>query len=121
MASRNKELMDGEWLERKLVYLGNVCRNTVLDCLPNVIKEALRDIYPNVLIFPTPQKPTVGKKLIPKDKKEMEDICKFAEIDEELVEEKKNYKNYIEDDNGGRGREQIHAVPISWVSQVLQK
>ena len=54
MASRNKELMDGEWLEWKLVYLGNVCRKTELDSLPNIIKEALRDIYPNVPIFPVP-------------------------------------------------------------------
>ena len=74
------------------MYLGNVCKKTELDCLPNVIKEALRDIYPNVPIFPTPQQPMVGKKLIPKEKTGMEDACKFAEIDEELVEEKKKYK-----------------------------
>ena len=61
MASRNKELMDREWLEQKLMYLGNVCKKTELDCLPNVIKEALRDIYPNVLIFPTLEQPMVGK------------------------------------------------------------
>ena len=79
--------MDGEWLECKLVYLGNVFRKMELDCLPNLIKEALRDIFPNVPIFPTPQKPMVRKKLIPK-----EGTCKFAEIDEELVEEKKKYK-----------------------------
>ena len=92
MASKNKELMDGEWLEHKLIYLGNVCRKTELDCLPNVIKEALRDIFPNVLIFPTLQQPMVGKKSILKEKSGMEDTCKFAEIDEELIEEKKKYK-----------------------------
>ena len=91
MASRNQELMDREWLEWKLMYLGNVCRKTELDCLPNVIKEALRDIYPNVPIFPTPQKQMVGDKSIPKEKRGMEDTCKFAEIDEELVKEKKKY------------------------------
>ena len=92
MASRNKELMDREWLECKLVYLGNVCSKMELDCLPNLIKEAFRDIFPNVLIFPTPQKPMVGKKLIPKEKIGMKNSCKFAEIDEELVEEKKKHK-----------------------------
>ena len=68
MALRNKALMDGEWLEWKLVYLRNVCRKTELDCLPNVIKEALRDVYPNVPIFPTPQQPMVGRKSIPEEK-----------------------------------------------------
>ena len=93
MASRNKALMDGEWLECKLVYLGNVCRKTELDCLPNVIKEAIRDVYPNVPIFPTPQQLMVGKKLIPEEKNSgLEDACKFAEIDEQLMEEKKIYK-----------------------------
>ena len=74
------------------MYLGNVCRKTELDCLPNVIKEALRDIYPNILIFSTPQQLMVGKKSIPKEKTGMKDTCKFAEIDEELIKEKKKYK-----------------------------
>ena len=79
MASRNKELMDREWLEWKLVYLGNVCRKTELDSRPNIIKKALRDIYPYVPISPVPQQEMVGKKLIPEEKKRgLEDACKFA-------------------------------------------
>ena len=34
----------------------------------------------------------VGKKLIPEEKTGMEDTCKFAKIDEKLMEEKKKYK-----------------------------
>ena len=57
MGTRNTNLMDGEWLEWKIFYIANVCRKTELDCLATVIKEALRDMYPNVPIFPAVEKP----------------------------------------------------------------
>ena len=72
------------------MYLGNVCRKTELDSLLNIIKKALRDIYPNVPIFPVLRQQMVGKKLITEEKKRgLEDACKFAEIYEELMKEKK--------------------------------
>ena len=52
VGSRNTNLMDGEWLEQKIFYITNLCRKTELDCLVTVIKEALRDMYPNIPIFP---------------------------------------------------------------------
>ena len=56
VGSRNTNLMDGEWLEWKIFYIANVCRKMELDCLATVIKEALRDMYPNVTIFPAVEK-----------------------------------------------------------------
>ena len=94
VGSRNTNLMDREWLEWKIFYITNLCRKTDLDCLATVIKEALRDMYPNIPIFPTVQKELFEEREVSSEKKidEEPEKCKFAEIKGELLKEKEKYK-----------------------------
>ena len=50
---KEKKLMPGEWLERKLSFLQTHCKGTEMDIIVNIIKECMRDVYPNVPIFLT--------------------------------------------------------------------
>ena len=94
VGSRNTNLMDGEWLERKIFYIANLCRKTELDCLVTVIKEALRDMYPNIPIFPTVQKELFEECEVSSEQKIDEELekSKFAKIEGELQKEKEKYK-----------------------------
>ena len=94
MSAKNTNLMDGEWLERKIVYMGNTCRKTELDCLPNIVKEALRDVYPNIPIFPVIGQGVFHRNESPSETKVRKDVqeCKIPEIDENLLAEKSKYK-----------------------------
>ena len=50
---KEKKLMPGEWLERKLSFLQTHCKGTEMDIIVNIIKECMRDVYTNVPIFPS--------------------------------------------------------------------
>lgn len=94
---KNTNLMDGEWLERKIFHIANTCRKTELECLSDVVKEAMRDVYPNIPIFPV-----IGQGVFGREEKEessiegkvREDIeeHKNPEIAEKLLAEKMQYK-----------------------------
>ena len=94
MLAKNTNLMDGEWLERKIVYMANTCRKTELDCLPNIVKEALRDVYPNIPIFPVIGQGIFHRKESAIETKVQKDVqeCEIPEIDENLLVEKMKYK-----------------------------
>ena len=97
LSSKNSNLMDGEWLERKIVYLANTCKKTELDCLANLLKEALRDVYPNIPIFPVIGQGVFSreeKKESPIETKVGEDVeeSKIRQIDSNLLAEKMKYK-----------------------------
>ena len=51
LGMKEKKLMPGEWLERKLSFLQTHCKGTKMDIIVNIIKECMRDVYPNVPIF----------------------------------------------------------------------
>ena len=97
LGAKNTNLMDGEWLERKIVYLANRCKKTKLDFLANVVKEALRDVYPNIPIFPVVGQGVFSwkeKKESPIETKVRQDLeeCRIPEIDANLLAEKMKYK-----------------------------
>ena len=97
LGAKNTNLMDREWLKRKIVYLANTCKKTELDFLANVVKEALRDVYPNIPIFPVVRQGVFSwkeKKESPIETKVREDLeeCKIPEIDANLLYKVKKYK-----------------------------
>ena len=51
VGTKEKKLMPGEWLEIKLSFLQTHCKGTNMDIIVNIIKECMRDVYPNVPIF----------------------------------------------------------------------
>ena len=44
--------MYGEFVGQKLAFMQTQCKGTELDVVVSVVKECLRDIYPNLPIFP---------------------------------------------------------------------
>ena len=52
IAAAKSPLMHGEWLERQLVHLQKTVKGTDFSLLVNVMKECIRDMYPNIPIFP---------------------------------------------------------------------
>ena len=53
VGTKEKKLMAGEWMERKLSFLQTHCKGTQMDIIVSVIKECVRDVYPNLPIFPS--------------------------------------------------------------------
>ena len=53
IGTKEKKLMAGEWMERKLSFLQTHCKGTQMDIIVSVIKECMRDVYPNLPIFPS--------------------------------------------------------------------
>ena len=53
MGTKEKKLMAGEWMERKLSFLQMHCKGTQMYIIVSVIKECMRDVYPNLPIFPS--------------------------------------------------------------------
>ena len=53
VGTKEKNLMVGEWMEKKLSFLQTHCKGTQMDIIVSVIKECMRDVYPNLPIFPS--------------------------------------------------------------------
>ena len=53
MGTKEKKLMAGELMERKLSFLQMNCKGTQMDIIVSVVKECMRDVYPNLPIFPS--------------------------------------------------------------------
>ena len=53
IGTKENKLMAGEWMERKLSFLQTHCKGTQMDIIVSVIKECMRDVYPNLPIFPS--------------------------------------------------------------------
>ena len=53
VGTKEKKLMSGEWMERKLSFLQMHCKGTEMDIIVSVFKECMRDVYPNLPIFPS--------------------------------------------------------------------
>ena len=51
VGTKEKKLMAGEWMERKLSFFQTHCKGMEMDIIVSVIKECMRDVYPNVPIF----------------------------------------------------------------------
>ena len=50
---KKHKLMPGEWLERKLSFIHTHSKGSKMDMVVSAIKECMRDVYPNIPIFPT--------------------------------------------------------------------
>ena len=53
IAATKSPLMHGEWLECQLVHLQKMVKGIDFSLLVNVMKECMRDMYPNIPIFPS--------------------------------------------------------------------
>ena len=50
---KKHKLMPGEWLERKLSFIHTHSKGSNMEMVVSAIKECMRDLYPNIPIFPS--------------------------------------------------------------------
>ena len=107
VGSKQNPLMYGEWMERKMVYILNHTKGRELEIVVNAIKEVMRDLYPNIPIYPTEaeyverMKKDV-EKVKPEESKSSTSTPEKFQLDEEVVAKKKEYK--IKSHKGEEGK-----------------